>query len=394
MTGEESLMRCGITLYIQNYQDWNRYEAIERGEAAPALDPQSDVKRFMEEIDTALKLEEQGFDSLWTVEHHVSPYTMTTNPLQLLTYFAGATKKIDFGTMVVVVPWHHPLRLAEDMTMLHNLIGPNRKLIVGFGRGAARREFRQLNVDMNESRDRMLEGIQVIRKAITEEMFSFQGEYYNYEGVTMRPRPRDGGQLAGDMSYAWGSPTSAAVGAKLGLHPLIIPQKAWSEYHAELEDFHRERVGMGYDAVRPRIHMSAICAETEEEAEQLVRHYLPQYTDSATRNYELGSKHFKNVKGYEHYAEMSDNVSGLSEMAQKLAETYIQNHVWGTPDQCIRKLQQITEDFHPEEFMLVTRFGNMPKDTAAKSTDLIAREVLPAIHEIELQAPISYAESA
>lgn len=387
-------MRCGMTLYIQNYQDWPRYEAVERGESAPALDPQTDVRRFSEEIDTALKIEEQGFDSLWTVEHHFSPYTLTTNPLQLLTYFAGATKRIDVGTMVVVVPWHQPLRIAEDMTMLHNLLGPERRAIVGFGRGAARREFRQFGLDMNESRDRMSEGIQIIRKALSEEMFSFEGQHYNFERVTMRPRPRDAAQLLDDMSYSWGSPTSAAVGARLGLKPLIIPQKAWHEYHQDLSEFAQARAEMGHAPVRPRIHMAVYCAETEAEAERNIRLYLPQYTDSATRIYELHSDHFKNIKGYEHYADRATATAGQADMAQKLAQTYIDNHVWGTPEMCIRKLQQIARDFHPEEFMLVMRFGSMPKEISDKSIALFAKEVLPAVHEIKLQDPITYESAA
>jgi hypothetical protein len=83
-------MRSGITLYIKSYQDWDRYEAAEQGESVPPLDPQLDAKLFTEELEAPLKLESLGFDSIWTVEHHISPYTMITNPIQLLTFFAGA----------------------------------------------------------------------------------------------------------------------------------------------------------------------------------------------------------------------------------------------------------------------------------------------------------------
>ena len=387
-------MRCGMTLYIQNYEDWDRYEAMERGESVPPLEPQTDVRRFSQEIDMALKIEDQGFDSLWAVEHHISPYVLSTSPLQLLTFFAGATKRIDVGTMVIVVPWHEPLRVAEDITMLHNLLGPDRRAIIGFGRGAARREFRQFRLDMNESRDRMSEGVQIIRKALTEESFSFEGEHYKLDRVTMRPRPRDPQQLLSDMSYSWGSPTSAAVGARLGLQPLIIPQKGWAEYHSDLSEFAKARAEMGYGPVRPRIHMTAICAETEVEAEALARKHLREYTDSATRIYELHGSHFKAIKGYEHYAATASNVASRSAMVDTLSKTYIDNHVWGTPDQCIRKLQNIAKGFHPEEFMLAFRFGTMPNDVAQKSVDLFAREVLPAVHEIKTEEPITYDEVA
>jgi len=151
---------------------------------------------------------------------------------------------------------------------------------------------------------------------------------------------------------------------------------------------------MGYGPVRPRIHMTAICAETEVEAEALARKHLREYTDSATRIYELHGSHFKAIKGYEHYAATASNVASRSAMVDTLSKTYIDNHVWGTPDQCIRKLQNIAKGFHPEEFMLAFRFGTMPNDVAQKSVDLFAREVLPAVHEIKTEEPITYDEVA
>ncbi len=386
-------MRCGMTLYIQGYHDWERFEAAERGEAAAPVDPEKDSKRYAEEIDTALKIEDQGFDSLWTVEHHISPYTMITHPIQLLTYFAGATKKLDMGTMVTVVPWHHPVRIAEDMVMLQHLLG-GRRAFIGFGRGAARREFNQLGFDMNESKERFAEGVEVIKLALAQEAFSYQGQHYNFDRVTLRPRPRDAQQLIDDMCFSWGTPSSAPAGARLGLNPLIIPQRPWADYHQDLAAFSKARAESGYAPARPRIHMTAYCAETEEEAERGAKLYFPQYADSAVRNYETHSPHFKNIRGYEHYAERAAGISGREEMVKSMGQIWVDNHVWGTPEQCIRTLQQIAKDFHPEEFMLVMRVGNMTKEVADKSISLFAREVLPAIHEIKLQDPITYTEAA
>src|ERR1700742_3395322 len=174
-----------MKIFIQRYQDWERYHAAEGNGPAEPIGPDGGAKRYREEIDQALKAEDQGFDSIWTVEHHVSPYTMIPNPMQLLTYFAGATSRIDFGTMVVVLPWHHPLRVAEDMTMLQNVLN-SRRAFIGFGRGAARREFRQLGFDMNESKERFAEAVQIVKLALTQEKFSFDGQHYQMRDITMR----------------------------------------------------------------------------------------------------------------------------------------------------------------------------------------------------------------
>ena len=123
--------------------------------AGRAAEPRRELdrQRLSGEIETALAAEDLGFDSLWTVEHHVSPYTMIPNPIGILQFLAGATKKVDLGTMVVVLPWHRPLRVAEDMVMLQYMM-PGRRPFIGVGRGLGRREFTQMNYDMNETTGR------------------------------------------------------------------------------------------------------------------------------------------------------------------------------------------------------------------------------------------------
>ena len=63
-----------------------------------------------------------SFDSLFALEHHFTGYAMSPAPLQLLAYYAGRTKRITFGTAVIVLPWHDPIRVAEgDRALGHPL---------------------------------------------------------------------------------------------------------------------------------------------------------------------------------------------------------------------------------------------------------------------------------
>jgi alkanesulfonate monooxygenase SsuD/methylene tetrahydromethanopterin reductase-like flavin-dependent oxidoreductase (luciferase family) len=89
---------------------------------------------------------------MWTVEHHFCPYTMVCDPLQFLSFCASRTEKVDFGTMVVVLPWHNLVRVAENISTLQHMIGKDREIFMGFGRGAGRREYGGVGVDQNESR--------------------------------------------------------------------------------------------------------------------------------------------------------------------------------------------------------------------------------------------------
>jgi alkanesulfonate monooxygenase SsuD/methylene tetrahydromethanopterin reductase-like flavin-dependent oxidoreductase (luciferase family) len=379
-------MKIGVTMYIQNYPDWGRVGELEQGQNPPALSPNTDAEVWAQEIDSALNIEGWGYDSIWTVEHHVSPYTMITNAVQALSFYAGATSKISMGTMIVVVPWHNPLRVAEEITMLqHQMRG--RQVNIGFGRGLGRREYKALGVDQNESRERFREGIEVIKLALTQEQFSYNGQIHQYDKTTMRPRPADAARLIDDFCFSWGSPSSAPVGAELGLRPLIIPQKAFAEYHKDLEDFGKAREEAGYEAARPRIHLHMFCDEDAKVAEEKATRYILEYLDSANRNYELTSDHFKSIKGYEHYVAQLENRAAAD---YNPGQAWIDNCIWGTPDQCIAKIQKLVDAFHPEEFMLTGRYGSMPFEESQKSLKLFAREVVPAVHEMPTLEPITY----
>ena len=83
----------------------------------------SDREVYQSDLALADLAEPLGFDSIWTVEHHSTDYTLCPDALQFLTYMAGRTERLKLGTMVVVLPWHDPMRVAEQVAMLDNLSG-------------------------------------------------------------------------------------------------------------------------------------------------------------------------------------------------------------------------------------------------------------------------------
>jgi alkanesulfonate monooxygenase SsuD/methylene tetrahydromethanopterin reductase-like flavin-dependent oxidoreductase (luciferase family) len=100
------------------------------------LDGRPDHEVWQTEMMLADRAEELGFDSVWAVEHHFADYSMSTDPLQFLTWVAARTQRVQLGTMVSVLPWHDPIRLAEHACVLDHLSGG--RLILGMGRGLAR----------------------------------------------------------------------------------------------------------------------------------------------------------------------------------------------------------------------------------------------------------------
>src|SRR3989449_11640855 len=83
----------------------------------------SDAAVFAEHMALGDLAEPLGFDSLFALEHHFTGYAMSPSPLQLLAYYAGRTQRITFGTAVIVLPWHDPIRVAEGIALLDILSG-------------------------------------------------------------------------------------------------------------------------------------------------------------------------------------------------------------------------------------------------------------------------------
>ncbi len=124
-----------------------------------------DYEIYRDDLKLGRQAEPLGFDSVWSVEHHFTGYAMVPNVVQLLTYFAGCTQRVQLGTAVIVLPWHDPVRVAEEISMLDNLSGG--RTIFGFGRGAATVEYEGFRIPMEESRARFLEAAQVVIRALS-----------------------------------------------------------------------------------------------------------------------------------------------------------------------------------------------------------------------------------
>ncbi len=315
---------------------------------------------------------------MWTIEHHFTPYTMVTNPLQYLTYLAGITRNVDLGTMVTVLPWHNPVRVAEDTNMLDAFLGEGREVILGVGRGLGRREFGGLGVDQNESRGRFDESLQVLKQLLSTGTCDFEGEHYSIKGLRLRPQlDRD---LSANLWCAGGSPDSVAVIAKNDVKPLIIPTTSLDLSLQIAQTYMRLRADAGHvGGAHTKLALWTYVAETEEDARRGAEQFMVEYSDSALRHYELLGDHLKDVKGYESYARTQQ---ALKADASPFLRGFVDSHPWGTPDQTIARATELANTFGTDEIMFVFKYGSMPIDQATRSMRLFANEVMPALKEL------------
>ena len=128
-----------------------------------------------------------GFYSYHLAEHHGTPLGMASSPSVFLAAVARRTSRMRFGPMVYLLPLYHPIRLAEEISMLDQL-GRGR-LDVGVGRGRSPIELRSFGVDPATAEDIYEESLEIIRRALADGVVSFSGRHYEMQDVRIQMRP-------------------------------------------------------------------------------------------------------------------------------------------------------------------------------------------------------------
>ncbi|WP_338550016.1 LLM class flavin-dependent oxidoreductase [Roseovarius phycicola] len=142
---------------------------------------------YADMLDQAQLADRLGFDAVSLTEHHLMNCLMMPAPLQFAVHIAGQTQRIRIMTSVVVLPLHDMRSYAGEVVVAD--IFTEGRLMLGVGRGAFRYEMERLGVPMDETRARFDESLDVLQALLTEEEVSWNGEYYQFDPLTIMPRP-------------------------------------------------------------------------------------------------------------------------------------------------------------------------------------------------------------
>ena len=341
----------------------------------------TDRNVYRNELRIADLAEPLGFESLWGVEHHFTDYTMCPDVLQYLTYFAGRTQRIQLGSMVVVLPWHDPLRVAEQVVMLDHM--SNGRFIFGIGRGLGKVEFEGFGVNQEDSREIFVEATQMILGGLERGYCEFDGKFVKQARRELRPRPFK--SFRGRTFAAAVSAESAEIMARLGIGLLIIPQKPWEMVAEELNTYRQlYRQVNGTDAPPPIVGAWMYCDENADRAAEYGYKYVGAYWRSVVRHYDLIGDHLTKMRGYESYKNMQEMVNAPGGV-DAMTEFFVNLQVTGTPDQCYEKILDIQKRTGAEAFNAIFSYGAMPYDLVDSSMRLFAAEVMP---ELKQRIPI------
>ena len=338
----------------------------------------SDAAVMMEHLALGDLAEPLGFDSLFALEHHFTGYAMSPAPTQLLSYYAGRTKRITFGTAVIVLPWHDPVRVAEQIALLDILCGG--RCLFGFGRGAASVEYEGFRIPMGEARPRFVEAANIIVKALANDSFEHQGEFFHIPRTAIRPRPISHPERRFYASAV--SPESGEIMAKLGFGILMVMQNEWVKASDDIARYREIATAAGHTPRPPIILTNVCCADSRDEAQERAVKYLGQKWQSIDNHYHFSDGHLSTVKGYESYGKMAKTYAKINDSPEakaKATDFYVSIQIVGTPDDCLQKIGELQRLTGLDHLVTEFSFGAMPHEEAELNMRLFADRVMPVL---------------
>ncbi len=145
----------------------------------------SDTALYAEILEQVQWLDQIGADLVWFTEHHFVEDGYLPSWVPVAGAMASVTNNVCFGTDICLMPFNHPVRLAEDLAVLDNI--SNGRVELGLGMGYAPHEFRGFGFPASRRVSLMDEGIEVLQHCFTGERFSYKGKRYQFEDVKITP---------------------------------------------------------------------------------------------------------------------------------------------------------------------------------------------------------------
>lgn len=339
---------------------------------------------IQEQLDIMVRAEEFGFDSVWPAEHHFSEYGYCASPVVTLAAIAARTKRIRLGTGVVVLPLNHPIRVAEDYAILDHL--SNGRVDLGVGRGYQPHEFRGYGIDQTRTRELFRESVEIIQKAWTEERFDFDGEFYRFRDLSVRPKPYQ--QPHPPIWMASLSPETFRLCGQYGFNLMCAPVFGFDVNRgaAQIDQYRQALREHGRDPAHYEV--AALCmtyvAETTQQA-------LADFRDAVMWYFHTFAKYIAPpqgqpaVKTYEMYTAARDWLSAL-EWDQVVRGGAV---VAGSPDQVAERIARIHELCGVTHYLAWTRIGGLAHEKVLRSMELMAEKVMPQLRRVGAQVPTS-----
>ena len=345
--------------------------------ASPAQAGRSESRLYEETLEEIALADRLGFNGVWLVEHHFSgEYSHSTAPEVFLAAASQRTKAIRLGHGVVVLPYHHPIHVAEWIATLDVLSGGRVEL--GIGRGFSVEEYAAFGIAMQDSRAHVEESLAILRQALRRTVHH-SGRRFRFAGVDVTPKP-----IQAPHPPLWTaavSPETFTWAAREGIGVLAGPFKPWFLVRRDLGAYRRAwRDAHGADAPSPGqnsrfgVTVGVLCLEDGDEARRLgadafvwfYRRLLEQtrpILEALERTYE----YYRTLGRLRFLMQRALSLRILDAMGMVVV---------GDPDECTRKLTRLAQA-GVDHVLCAVGAGVLPTEIVQRSLHVMAERVLP-----------------
>jgi luciferase family oxidoreductase group 1 len=303
------------------------------------------------ELPQMVAADQLGYDSVWIAEHHFTSRGVCSAPVVLAGAVAGQTKQLRVGMGITLLPLHDPIAIAEELAVLDLLSGG--RLDVGIGRAATASEYSGYNVDHQESRQRVDEGLEILRGVWTQDPFSYTGTFRQVHQVSLIPKPLQ--QPHPPLYLAANSAETVLIAARHGL-PMMASFLVLDQTLVERREVYRQ-VSAEHD--HPPAEVEARLAQTwhirfvyladdERAARADPRDHLMDYITNPAR-------------------------------ANTTYDEYLDNGIafYGTPAQVTEQIGRYQERTGVENLLCFTSVRAMDPAKVLRSMELFSTKVMP-----------------
>jgi natural product biosynthesis luciferase-like monooxygenase protein len=321
-------------------------------------------------VDQLVSAEALGYDSVWVNEHHFHQYGgMMPSLPTMLAAVAQRTTKVRLGTSVVVLPLHHPLEIAEQLAMVDLL--SNGRVEFGVGRGFVAHDYEVLGVSYGDAQPRLMESLEVIRKAWSGEPFSHHGTYYDLEDVQVWPRPEQSGGPPIWIACS-NTPASFEWTGTQGYSLMTIGYTKPIEQTAALTRVYRDAwAAAGHNKpFNLATHYHVVVAEDREEARSIAEAAL--------------AEHVRLNHASRYLAKMEAGPIPERVPIEQLVDQG--RLIAGDPDDCLRLLRLVGSEVGTTETHCLFQFGNITFENAQRSLELFSKQVMPRLALEDVQS--------
>ena len=358
------------------------------------FDADTAVRTYEEHLDAWELLDKLGYDGVGFNEHHCSPYGLMNSPNLMAASAAQRTKNLKLLIYGNLLPVHQPLRLAEELAMIDCL--SKGRLISGFARGIPR-EYQVHNVPLSESRARFEEAFDIITRAWTEDVFSYDGRFWSYKDVALWPRPVQrshppiwipvvGSKESIEFAAKNDCPITPGLGRARGLRDDII------RYYAKCLDAACHRITPNHLS----LGITAYVADSKAQALKEYGPHILYFNRTLFSHGNFTETEMQRQTGYSSQASTDyvrpENLRAAANLRsefrnltmEQLAEQ-AETMPMGTADEVIERIIAAADSAGANTVQLAMNRGALPHELFMAQIERFAHEVLPALqaHEVK-----------